>query len=57
MTADAYATAFMVLGMDKAKEIVEETPGLEAYFICRAENSDTLKVTYTDGFGKLIVKE
>ena len=57
MTADAYATAFMVLGMDKAKEIVEKTPGLEAYFICRAENSDTLKVTYTDGFGKLIVKE
>ncbi len=57
MTADAYATAFMVLGLDKAKEIVEKTPGLEAYFICRAEDSDTLKIIYTDGFGKLIVKE
>ena len=57
MTADAYATAFMVLGMDKAKAIVEKTPGLEAYFICRAEDSDTLKIIYTDGFEKLIVKE
>ena len=56
MTADAYATAFMVLGMDKAKEIVDKTPKLEAYFICRAEDSDTLKVLYTNGFGKLIVK-
>lgn len=32
-SADAYATAFMVLGKDKALEIVEKTPGLEAYFI------------------------
>lgn len=33
MTADAYATAFMVLGMQKAEEIIRQTPGLEAYFI------------------------
>ncbi len=57
MTADAYATAFMVLGLKRAKEIVEKTPGLEAYFIYRGEDSDTLSVFYTAGFGKLIVKE
>lgn len=33
MTADAYATAFMVLGMRRAEEIIRKTPGLEAYFI------------------------
>jgi len=57
MTADAYATAFMVLGLKRAKEIVEKTPNLEAYFIYRGEDSDTLSVLYTVGFGKLIVKE
>ncbi len=57
MTADAYATAFMVLGKDEAKEIVQKTAGLEAYFICRAEDSDTLKIIFTDGFAKLIDKD
>ncbi len=33
MTADAYATAFMVLGMRKAEVIIRQTPELEAYFI------------------------
>ncbi|MFT5749586.1 MAG: thiamine biosynthesis lipoprotein [Ancylomarina sp.] len=40
MTADAYATAFMVLGFEKSREIVENDPNLEAYFI------------YTDTDGK-----
>lgn len=33
MTADAYATAFMVLGMEKSLEIVKHTPELAVYFI------------------------
>ena len=33
MTADAYATAFMVLGLDKSRTIVENNSELEAYFI------------------------
>ena len=33
MTADAYATAFMVLGLEKSIKIVENDPNLEAYFI------------------------
>lgn len=40
MTADAYATAFMVMGLEKSILIVEADPNLEAYFI------------YTDTDGK-----
>ena len=32
-TADAYATSFMVLGLDKAKSILDNHPELMAYFI------------------------
>lgn len=32
-TADAYATAFMVLGLDKAREVLANNPELHAYFI------------------------
>ena len=32
-TADAYATAFMVLGIDKAKVVLQKHPELMAYFI------------------------
>jgi thiamine biosynthesis lipoprotein len=39
-TADAYATSFMVLGIDGAKEVLERHPELMAYFI------------YSDGKGQ-----
>lgn len=32
-TADAYATAFMVMGLDKARAVLDKHPGLMAYFI------------------------
>lgn len=32
-TADAYATAFMVLGIDKARQVLKSHPELMAYFI------------------------
>jgi thiamine biosynthesis lipoprotein len=32
-TADAYATSFMVLGIEKAKEVLAKHPELMAYFI------------------------
>lgn len=32
-TADAYATSFMVMGIDKAKEVLSKHPELMAYFI------------------------
>lgn len=31
--ADAYATSFMVMGLDKAKKVLERHPELQAYFI------------------------
>ena len=32
-TADAYATSFMVMGLDKAKKVLDKHPELMAYFI------------------------
>ncbi len=37
-TADAYATAFMVLGLDKAKEVLSRNPKLMAYLIYSDKN-------------------
>ena len=31
--ADAFATSFMVMGIEKAKEVVETHPELQVYFI------------------------
>ena len=47
--ADAYATAFMVMGLDKAKDFVLSHPYLEAYFIYADENG-TLLEWMTEGF-------
>ena len=32
-TADAYATAFMVMGIEKAQELLKRHPEIMAYFI------------------------
>lgn len=37
-TADAYATAFMVLGYDRATEIVRQNPELETWFILATDD-------------------
>jgi len=50
MIADAYATSFMVLGLEKAKEIVREDKSLEAYIIYSSGNQ--LKVWESDNFRK-----
>ena len=39
-TADAYATSFMVMGMEKAKEILNKHPELMAYFIYSDKNGN-----------------
>lgn len=39
-TADAYATAFMVMGMEKAKDILNRHPELMAYFIYSDKNGN-----------------
>ena len=55
-TADAYATAFMVMGLEKAKAFCEEHPELNAYFICDGEG-DSYEIFYTPGMERFIVKK
>lgn len=49
MTADAYATAFMVMGLDEALRFVEARPGLEAYFMSSLPGEGLLE-TRSSGF-------
>jgi FAD:protein FMN transferase len=50
-TADAYATAFMVMGIDKSKEFLKQHPHFEAYFIY-SDSTNTNQVYYTPNFFK-----
>ena len=49
MTADAYATAFMVMGVEKALEMAESNPAIEAFFIFSNEEGN-LQTCQTSGF-------
>ena len=49
ITADAFATAFMVLGIEKSKELAKTIPGLYFYFTY-ARPDGSFGVTYSDGF-------
>lgn len=53
-TADAYATAFMVLGMDEAKKVLAKHPELMAFFIYSDQNGE-MREWMTEGMEKLIV--
>lgn len=55
MTADAYATAFMVMGIKKAKRILQKEKELEAYLIYHDENGN-IKTFTTDGISSSISK-
>ncbi len=54
-TADAFATAFMVKGVEKSKVILQNNPGLDAYFIFSDENGE-LKTYITNGFKDIITE-
>ena len=47
--ADAYATAFMALGLEKSKEVLKTLSGIEAYLTYNNEN-DKEQVFVTEGF-------
>lgn len=53
ITADAFGTAFLVMGMDKALEYIKRNPGIDAYFIYSDEKG-TLKTQCSPGFCKII---
>jgi thiamine biosynthesis lipoprotein len=56
MEADAYATAFMVLGTRESRRVVEADPGLEACFIYLDEAGER-QVWMSDGFREMVLNE
>ncbi len=53
-TADAYATAFMAMGKEKAIALCNRHPELDAYFICD-DNKGGYEIVMTDGMKKYLV--
>ncbi len=56
MTADAYATACMIVGLEKGKQLIESLPNMEAYFIYSDEKGG-FKIEMTKGMSKYINKQ
>lgn len=54
MTADAFATAFMVLGSDSAASLCAKVPGLEYLVICADSVGEGYRVKYSEGFGRFL---
>jgi thiamine biosynthesis lipoprotein len=53
MTADAYATAFMAMGREKAEQMAASIPEIEYYIIYRDENGDE-KIEFSKGMEKYL---
>lgn len=56
MTADAYATTFMVLGVDKSKELLQKLPGIEVYFVYSNQQGQ-YEIFFSEGMKKMIFEE
>ena len=55
MTADAFATAFMVMGKDSALNLLAQEPDVHGYLIIpSATDSTQLEVVYSEGFEQFI---
>lgn len=55
MTADAFATAFMVLGSKKAMEVLANNKSIKAYFIIADESEPSgYKVLYSNSLKQMI---
>jgi thiamine biosynthesis lipoprotein len=55
--ADAWATVFMVNGLDNSIEILANDKSLDAYFIYSGSTSGEYKTFVTEGFKKYLVEE
>jgi thiamine biosynthesis lipoprotein len=55
ITADAYATAFMVMGLGKSMNFLTKHPEIEAYFISD-DKKGGFSIDYTPGFESLLKK-
>ena len=56
MTADAYDTAFMVLGLEKSIELLKKLPGIEVYFIYSNAEGE-FEIYFSEGLKKMIVEQ
>ncbi|MBN2272976.1 MAG: FAD:protein FMN transferase [Bacteroidales bacterium] len=56
MTADAYATSFMVMGLEKAKVFLEKHKFLDAYLIYSDEKGQ-FRVYFTGGFSRYLAEQ
>jgi len=56
VTADAYATTFMVLGVDKSKELLKKLNGIEVYFVY-SDQQGNYQVFFSEGMKKMIVEQ
>jgi thiamine biosynthesis lipoprotein len=54
MTADAYATAFMAMGLEKSVEVAKTIAGLHYYFIYGKPDGE-VDVLYSDEFQQFMV--
>ena len=55
MTADACATAFMVLGSERAKRFYERMKGIDYYIICTDSTRQGFRVEYSPGFRQYLL--
>ncbi|MCB2222316.1 MAG: FAD:protein FMN transferase [Bacteroidetes bacterium] len=55
--ADGWATAFMVMGLDKSIEILGKDKSLDAYFIYSGTNNGELRTYFTEGFNEILVED
>jgi len=56
MTADAYATACMVIGVEAAYQLISKTDGVEGYFIY-GDKDGSMGIKYTDGAADFLLNE
>ena len=55
-TADAYDTVFMVLGLEKSKELLKKLPGIDVYFIYSNPQGE-FELFLTEGMKKMIIEQ
>ena len=56
MTADAYATTFMVLGVEKSKMLLSKLHGIEVYFVY-TNMQGNYEVFFTEGMKAMILEQ
>ena len=56
MTADAYDTVFMVLGLEKSLELLKKLPGIDVYFIYSNPEGE-FEIYFSEGLKKMIVEQ